>query len=114
MKKPTLTPMATLSAALLLSPAAWAQKNAPFTVTANMAGVPGISVPAGLSSEGTPLGLQLIGKPFDEATLFQVAQVIEDAAGRLQAPERWWDARLMGHKSPGTAASAAGKSGDET
>ena len=61
-----------------------------FTVTANMAGVPGISVPAGLSSEGTPLGLQLIGRPFDEATLFQVAQVIEDAAGRFPAPERWW------------------------
>ena len=40
-----------------------------FTVTVNMAGLPGISVPAGLSSEGTPLGLQLIGKPFDEATL---------------------------------------------
>jgi len=61
-----------------------------FTVTANMAGVPGISVPAGLSSEGTPLGLQLIGRPFDEATLFQVGQVIEDAAGRFPAPDRWW------------------------
>jgi aspartyl-tRNA(Asn)/glutamyl-tRNA(Gln) amidotransferase subunit A len=61
-----------------------------FTVTANMAGVPGISVPAGLSSEGTPLGLQLIGRPFDEATLFQAAQVIEDAAGRFPAPDRWW------------------------
>ena len=42
-----------------------------FTVTVNMAGLPGISVPAGLSREGTPLGLQLIGKPFDEATLFR-------------------------------------------
>jgi aspartyl-tRNA(Asn)/glutamyl-tRNA(Gln) amidotransferase subunit A len=52
--------------------------------------VPGISVPSGLSSEGTPLGLQLIGKPFDEATLFRVGQVIEDAAGRFAAPERWW------------------------
>jgi aspartyl-tRNA(Asn)/glutamyl-tRNA(Gln) amidotransferase subunit A len=61
-----------------------------FTVTANMAGVPGISVPAGLSSEGTPLGLQLIGRPFDEATLFQAGQVIEDAAGRFPAPDRWW------------------------
>ena len=61
-----------------------------FTVTANMAGVPGISVPAGLSSEGTPLGLQLIGRPFDEATLFRSAQVIEDAAGRFAVPERWW------------------------
>jgi aspartyl-tRNA(Asn)/glutamyl-tRNA(Gln) amidotransferase subunit A len=62
-----------------------------FTVTVNMAGLPGISVPAGLSTEGTPLGLQLIGKPFDEATLFRAAQAIEDAAGRLVAPERWWE-----------------------
>ena len=61
-----------------------------FTVTANMAGVPGISVPAGLSSEATPLGLQLIGKPFDEATLFRAGQVIEDAAGRFAVPEKWW------------------------
>ncbi len=52
-----------------------------FTVTVNMAGLPGISVPAGLSGDGLPLGLQLIGKPFDESTLFQVGQVIEDAAG---------------------------------
>jgi aspartyl-tRNA(Asn)/glutamyl-tRNA(Gln) amidotransferase subunit A len=68
-----------------------------FTVTVNMAGLPGISVPAGLSSEATPLGLQLIGRPFDEATLFRVAQVIEDAAGRFRVPERWWDSRPRGH-----------------
>ena len=61
-----------------------------FTVTANMAGVPGISMPAGLSSEGTPLGLQLIGRPFDEATLFRAGQVIEDAAGRFPVPHKWW------------------------
>jgi aspartyl-tRNA(Asn)/glutamyl-tRNA(Gln) amidotransferase subunit A len=61
-----------------------------FTVTVNMAGLPGISVPAGLSSQGTPLGLQLIGKPFDEATLFRAAQAIEDAAGRFPVPEVWW------------------------
>ncbi|MDO9383353.1 MAG: Asp-tRNA(Asn)/Glu-tRNA(Gln) amidotransferase subunit GatA [Hyphomicrobiaceae bacterium] len=61
-----------------------------FTVTVNMAGLPGISVPAGLSSEGTPLGLQLIGKPFDEATLFRTAQAIETAAGRFTAPDAWW------------------------
>ena len=60
-----------------------------FTVTVNMAGLPGISVPAGLSREGTPLGLQLIGRPFDEATLFRAARVIEDAAGRF-VPRRWW------------------------
>jgi len=61
-----------------------------FTVTVNMAGLPGISVPAGLSSEGTPLGLQLIGRPFDEETLFRAAHAIEDAAGRFVPPERWW------------------------
>jgi aspartyl-tRNA(Asn)/glutamyl-tRNA(Gln) amidotransferase subunit A len=61
-----------------------------FTVTVNMAGLPGISVPAGLSGEGTPMGLQLIGKPFDEGTLFRAAQVIETAAGRFPVPERWW------------------------
>jgi aspartyl-tRNA(Asn)/glutamyl-tRNA(Gln) amidotransferase subunit A len=61
-----------------------------FTVTANMAGLPGISVPAGLSSEGTPLGLQVIGRPFDEATLFRAGQAIEDAAGRFAPPEPWW------------------------
>jgi len=60
-----------------------------FTVTVNMAGLPGIAVPAGLNSEGLPLGLQLIGKPFDESTLFKVGQVIEDAAGRFE-PEQWW------------------------
>jgi aspartyl-tRNA(Asn)/glutamyl-tRNA(Gln) amidotransferase subunit A len=60
-----------------------------FTVTVNMAGLPGISVPAGLSEEGLPLGLQLIGRPFGEETLFSLAQVIEQAAGRL-SPERWW------------------------
>jgi aspartyl-tRNA(Asn)/glutamyl-tRNA(Gln) amidotransferase subunit A len=61
-----------------------------FTVTVNMAGLPGISVPAGLSAEGTPMGLQLIGKPFDEGTLFRAAQVIEDAAGHFPVPTRWW------------------------
>ena len=61
-----------------------------FTVTVNMAGLPGMSVPAGLSSQGTPLGLQLIGKPFDEETLFRTAQAIEDAAGRFTVPDKWW------------------------
>jgi aspartyl-tRNA(Asn)/glutamyl-tRNA(Gln) amidotransferase subunit A len=60
-----------------------------FTVTVNMAGLPGIAVPAGLSAEGLPLGLQLIGRPFDEETLFTLARVVEDAAGHF-APERWW------------------------
>ncbi|MBS9476593.1 Asp-tRNA(Asn)/Glu-tRNA(Gln) amidotransferase subunit GatA [Ancylobacter radicis] len=61
-----------------------------FTVTLNMAGLPGISVPAGLSSEGLPLGLQLIGRPFEEQHLFALGQVIEDAAGRFEIPEKWW------------------------
>ncbi|WP_075996250.1 Asp-tRNA(Asn)/Glu-tRNA(Gln) amidotransferase subunit GatA [Salaquimonas pukyongi] len=60
-----------------------------FTVTVNMAGLPGIAVPAGLDHQGLPLGLQLIGKPFEEETLFQAANVIEDAAGRFE-PEKWW------------------------
>ncbi len=60
-----------------------------FTVTVNMAGLPGIALPAGLDSQGLPLGLQLIGRPFDEETLFSAAAVIEQAAGRF-TPERWW------------------------
>ncbi len=60
-----------------------------FTVTVNMAGLPGIAVPAGLSEQGLPLGLQLIGKPFDEETLFQTAAAIEQAAGTFKA-EKWW------------------------
>ena len=60
-----------------------------FTVTANLAGLPGVSVPGALSSEGLPLGLQLIGRPFDEETLFSLAHIIEQAAG-LFSPEPWW------------------------
>lgn len=60
-----------------------------FTVTVNMAGLPGISVPAGLDGQGLPLGLQLIGRPFDEETLFRTAHVIEQAAGTFQ-PQKWW------------------------
>jgi aspartyl-tRNA(Asn)/glutamyl-tRNA(Gln) amidotransferase subunit A len=60
-----------------------------FTVPVNMAGLPGIAVPGALSGEGLPLALQLIGRPFDEETLFSLGQVIEDAAGRF-TPERWW------------------------
>ena len=60
-----------------------------FTVTVNMAGLPGISVPSGLDARGLPLGLQLIGRPFQEETLFALGGVIEQAAGKF-APERWW------------------------
>jgi len=62
-----------------------------FTVTVNLAGLPGISVPAGLNGEGLPLGLQLIGKAFDEATLFRVGEVIEKAAGPIPRPTAWWE-----------------------
>jgi aspartyl-tRNA(Asn)/glutamyl-tRNA(Gln) amidotransferase subunit A len=62
-----------------------------FTVTVNMAGLPGIAVPAGLDGGGLPLGLQLIGRPFDEEMLFTLGAVIELAAGRF-TPEQWWAA----------------------
>ena len=57
-----------------------------FTVPVNLAGLPGMSVPAGLSGEGLPLGLQLIGKPFDEPTLFRVGGVLETAANFKARP----------------------------
>ena len=52
-----------------------------FTVPADLAGVPAISVPAGLDANGLPLGLQVIGKPFDEETVFAVGAALERAAG---------------------------------
>jgi aspartyl-tRNA(Asn)/glutamyl-tRNA(Gln) amidotransferase subunit A len=61
-----------------------------FTVTVNMAGLPGISVPAGRDHNGLPLGLQLIGKPFGEEDLFALGHVIEQAAGPRMVPEKWW------------------------
>jgi aspartyl-tRNA(Asn)/glutamyl-tRNA(Gln) amidotransferase subunit A len=60
-----------------------------FTVTVNMAGLPGISVPSGIDAQGLPLGLQLIGRPFEEETLFALGAVIEQAAGSFQ-PQAWW------------------------
>jgi len=60
-----------------------------FTVTVNMAGLPAISVPGGLDGHGLPLGLQLIGRPFAEETLFALGAIIERAAGSF-APEKWW------------------------
>ena len=61
-----------------------------FTVTVNMAGLPGLVAPAGLSATGLPLGLQLIGRPFDEETLFTLGAAIEQAAPKLKAPAPWW------------------------
>ena len=61
-----------------------------FTVTVNLAGLPGISVPAGLTENGLPLGLQLIGKAFDEATLLRAALAVETAADFKHSPVKWW------------------------
>ncbi|MEO0983728.1 MAG: Asp-tRNA(Asn)/Glu-tRNA(Gln) amidotransferase subunit GatA [Pseudomonadota bacterium] len=61
-----------------------------FTVTANLAGLPGISVPAALDGQGLPLGLQVIGKALDEAACLRVGAVIEQAAGFGHKAERWW------------------------
>lgn len=63
-----------------------------FTVTVNLAGLPGISVPAGINSKGLPLGLQLIGKAFGEEDLLRVAGVIESAAGFDAKADDWWSA----------------------
>ena len=61
-----------------------------FTVTVNMAGLPGLVAPAGLSGDGLPLGLQLIGRPFDEETLFALGETVEQSAGRMTLPGPWW------------------------
>ncbi|MEM7237069.1 MAG: Asp-tRNA(Asn)/Glu-tRNA(Gln) amidotransferase subunit GatA [Pseudomonadota bacterium] len=61
-----------------------------FTVTVNLAGLPGISVPAGLSSDGLPMGLQVIGKAWAEAEVLNTALCIEERAGFTARPEKWW------------------------
>ncbi|MGR3464348.1 Asp-tRNA(Asn)/Glu-tRNA(Gln) amidotransferase subunit GatA [Limimaricola sp.] len=61
-----------------------------FTVTVNLAGLPGISVPAGLDHKGLPLGLQLIGRPWEEGDLLNTAYALEQAAGFVSKPEKWW------------------------
>ena len=61
-----------------------------FTVTVNLAGLPGISVPVGLDAQGLPLGLQLIGRPWDEGGLLNHAHVLESAAGFVSKPSKWW------------------------
>ncbi|MCX7643709.1 MAG: Asp-tRNA(Asn)/Glu-tRNA(Gln) amidotransferase subunit GatA [Rhodobacteraceae bacterium] len=61
-----------------------------FTVTVNLAGLPGIAVPAGLDRQGLPLGLQLIGRPWDEAGLLNMAHCLETAVGFVSKPARWW------------------------
>ena len=61
-----------------------------FTVTVNLAGLPGISVPAGLNSKGLPLGLQLIGRPWEEGDLMNIAYTLESATGFVEKPVKWW------------------------
>ena len=90
-----LTP-ATPSAAFPLGDAAKAADpvamylNDVFTVTTNLAGLPGMAVPAGLDSQGLPLGLQVIGKALDEGTVLSIASVLEQAAGFSQRAQPWW------------------------
>jgi aspartyl-tRNA(Asn)/glutamyl-tRNA(Gln) amidotransferase subunit A len=61
-----------------------------FTVTANIAGIPAMSVPAGLDKDGLPLGLQVIAPALDEETMFAVAGALERAAGFTAKAEKWW------------------------
>ncbi|SPF77311.1 Glutamyl-tRNA(Gln) amidotransferase subunit A [Aliiroseovarius pelagivivens] len=61
-----------------------------FTVTVNLAGLPGISIPAGLDAQGLPLGLQLIGRPWEEGDLLNIAHEIEARAGFVAKPSKWW------------------------
>ncbi|WP_298919933.1 Asp-tRNA(Asn)/Glu-tRNA(Gln) amidotransferase subunit GatA [uncultured Roseobacter sp.] len=61
-----------------------------FTVTVNLAGLPGIAVPTGLDKQGLPLGLQLIGRPWQEGDLLNTAHVLETAAGFVAKPVKWW------------------------
>ncbi|WP_375251341.1 Asp-tRNA(Asn)/Glu-tRNA(Gln) amidotransferase subunit GatA [Lentibacter algarum] len=61
-----------------------------FTVTVNLAGLPGIAVPTGTDSQGLPLGLQLIGRPWEEGDLLNTAYALEQAAGFVAKPAKWW------------------------
>jgi aspartyl-tRNA(Asn)/glutamyl-tRNA(Gln) amidotransferase subunit A len=61
-----------------------------FTVTVNLAGLPGLAVPAGLTADGLPLGLQIIGKAFDEQTVLRTGRAVEVAADFQDKPTAWW------------------------
>ncbi len=61
-----------------------------FTVTVNLAGLPGIALPAGVDSQGLPLGLQLIGRPWEEGDLLNTAYALEQSTGFVAKPGKWW------------------------
>jgi aspartyl-tRNA(Asn)/glutamyl-tRNA(Gln) amidotransferase subunit A len=61
-----------------------------FTVPVNLAGLPGISVPTGLDKKGLPLGLQLIGRPWEEAEMLNIAYSLESSASFSDKPRKWW------------------------
>ena len=61
-----------------------------FTVTVNLAGLPGIAIPVGTDAQGLPLGLQLIGRPWEEADLLNSAYALETAVGFVSKPPKWW------------------------
>ncbi len=61
-----------------------------FTVPVNMAGLPAVALPSGLDGRGRPLGLQLIGRPWEEGDLLNIAWRLETAAGFVSKPQKWW------------------------
>ena len=61
-----------------------------FTVTVNLAGLPGVSVPAGVDKSGLPLGLQVIGRPWEEGDMLNIAYSLEQSAGFSSKPSKWW------------------------
>ena len=61
-----------------------------FTVTVNLAGLPGVSVPTGFDKSGLPLGLQVIGRPWEEADMLNIAYSLEQSAGFCSKPSKWW------------------------
>jgi aspartyl-tRNA(Asn)/glutamyl-tRNA(Gln) amidotransferase subunit A len=61
-----------------------------FAVPASLAGLPAMSVPAGLDGQGLPLGLQIVGKALDEQGVLDAGLAIEQRAGFAARPEAWW------------------------
>ncbi|WP_282076536.1 Asp-tRNA(Asn)/Glu-tRNA(Gln) amidotransferase subunit GatA [Epibacterium ulvae] len=61
-----------------------------FTVTLNLAGLPGVALPVGTNSQGLPMGLQMIGKPWEEGDLLNTAYALEQSVGFVAKPQKWW------------------------